>query len=75
MTAATYTSADGASDWSDEVITEAINRPCPYCEVQPPENCHGDNLEVFTGPMGHVIKLHTPRLRQVPSYSPPSGAE
>ncbi|HEX7322036.1 MAG TPA: hypothetical protein VF299_03740 [Mycobacterium sp.] len=68
MAAVTYESSGGAGEWSDDVITEAVNRPCPYCGVQPPENCHGENLTEFTGPMGHIVKLHEPRLRQAPSY-------
>ena len=71
MATATYEMSGGVSDWSDAVVTEAVKHPCPYCGVQPPENCHGGNLTEFTGPMGRIIKLHVPRMRQVPSYTAP----
>ncbi|MEB3021521.1 hypothetical protein [[Mycobacterium] crassicus] len=55
--------------WSHEIVTEAIMRPCPYCGVQPPENCRGDNLIEFTAPTGRIFKMHSPRLRQVPAFT------
>ncbi|MBS9534367.1 hypothetical protein KIH27_12305 [Mycobacterium sp. M1] len=68
MTTANHETHGGVSDWSDEVVAEAVNHSCPFCGVQPPENCHGEGLNEFTTPIGHVIKLHTPRLRQVPAF-------
>lgn len=71
MAPANYTESGGANEWSDEIVAEAINRSCPYCGVQPPENCHGGHPIEFAGPMGHMVKLHAPRLRQVPAYTAP----
>ena len=74
MTTSHYAHPVGAPEWSDEVIAEAVQRPCPFCGVQPPENCHGDDLAEFTEWNGHVIKLHAPRLRQVPAFRTPHAA-
>ena len=67
MATANHENAGGI--WSEEVIGEAVARSCPFCGVQPPENCRGDNLNEFTTPIGRVIKLHTPRLQQVPAFT------